>query len=88
MSGIDDLLAEREITHGDFSHVAVLANAIQHTLRCSSGHERLPVEAVVALDMIAVKIARIIAGDAEHADHWQDIAGYATLIARMCEGER
>jgi len=32
-----------------------------------------------ALDQIAAKIARILCGDANYADHWHDIASYAQL---------
>jgi hypothetical protein len=35
-----------------------------------------------ALDMTAHKIGRILAGDPDHKDHWDDIAGYTTLVAR------
>ena len=31
--------------------------------------------------MIACKIARILSGDPNWRDHWDDIAGYATLVA-------
>jgi hypothetical protein len=34
--------------------------------------------------MIAHKIGRIIAGDPDFRDHWDDLAGYATLIAQKC----
>ena len=88
MTGIDNLLAERERTHGSFRHVAKLAHGLQEVMHRAPGHELLSAEKVVALDMIALKIARIIAGDDTHADHWRDIAGYATLIADMCEGKR
>lgn len=33
-----------------------------------------------AIDMILMKISRIVAGDAGHIDSWHDIAGYATLV--------
>ena len=35
--------------------------------------------------MIAHKIGRILAGDPNHIDHWLDIAGYATLVAKELE---
>jgi hypothetical protein len=35
-----------------------------------------------ALDQIAVKLARICAGDPACADHWRDLAGYAWLAKR------
>jgi len=40
---------------------------------------------IEALEMICVKMARILAGDPDHADHWDDIAGYARLVARDCQ---
>lgn len=38
-----------------------------------------------SLDMILHKIGRIIAGDPTHADHWDDIAGYAKLVSIYLE---
>ena len=40
-----------------------------------------------ALEMICHKIARIVAGDPDFADHWRDIAGYATLVANELEAK-
>ena len=37
-----------------------------------------------SLDMIAHKIGRILAGDPDFRDHWDDIAGYAKLVADKC----
>jgi len=36
-------------------------------------------EQAEALEMIAVKIARILSGDPEYPDHWDDVIGYAKL---------
>ena len=41
---------------------------------------------IEALDMICHKIARIINGDPNHLDSWQDIAGYARLVAERLQG--
>ena len=35
-----------------------------------------------SLEVIATKIGRILGGDPTHKDHWDDIAGYAELVAR------
>jgi hypothetical protein len=40
-----------------------------------------------ALYMICHKISRIINGDADYADSWHDIAGYATLVDKRLNGE-
>ena len=39
-----------------------------------------------ALDMIFHKIGRIVNGDANYADSWIDIAGYAKLVSDRLEG--
>jgi hypothetical protein len=41
----------------------------------------------ILLEMIAHKIARILSGDPNHRDHWEDIAGYAELVVREIDGE-
>ena len=41
----------------------------------------IPPHHVEALEMIALKMSRAIMGDPQHEDNWDDIAGYATLIA-------
>jgi hypothetical protein len=33
-----------------------------------------------ALDMIAVKISRILTGDPNYSDNWHDIQGFAKLV--------
>ena len=38
-----------------------------------------------ALDMIALKLSRILSGQANFKDHWDDIAGYAKLASEACK---
>jgi hypothetical protein len=75
---LDDLLAKRNATHGNFALNAALSQELKRVLR-----RRNPLTDVQreALEAIAGKIARILAGDPNHEDHWDDIAGYATLVA-------
>ena len=73
-----EILNERETTHGAFVNVSQTARALKHIF-----HQRqFSDEMVEALDMIATKLARIVEGDPNMLDHWEDIAGYATLAAR------
>ena len=39
-----------------------------------------------ALEMIQHKIARILNGDPDYADSWDDIAGYAKLVSDRLKG--
>jgi hypothetical protein len=41
-----------------------------------------------ALDMIQHKVARILNGNANHQDHWVDIAGYAELEHQILKREQ
>jgi hypothetical protein len=75
------LLAEREKTHGDFAIHAQVTCAIKDVMTNYNNWGDLHVTQREALDMIAHKIGRILAGDPDFKDHWDDIAGYAKLIA-------
>ena len=82
---VDQILADRQKTHGDFGEVAVIAQAIKTIIR---GHAQLlSPDQREALDIIATKIARILSGDANEPDHWLDIVGYATLALRSIQNE-
>ena len=82
---INDILNEREKTHGDFQDAATVAQIQKVNLRKGPGWGSLMDDQKEALDMIASKIARIMCGDPEIKDHWSDIAGYATLIANKLD---
>src|SRR5271169_3768607 len=90
-----DLLIERGKTHGDYE---IHASITQNLKRCMcNAHKITPCSDTLqlawldlgdaqreALDMIAHKIGRILAGDPDFRDHWDDIAGYAKLVADRC----
>jgi hypothetical protein len=78
----DQLLSERGKTHGDFSDHASVTYAIKDAIHSLGNADKLTVVQREALDMIAHKIGRIMAGDPNHADHWDDIAGYARLVSQ------
>lgn len=40
-----------------------------------------------ALGNIGTKLARLLTGDPNYDDNWRDIAGYATLMVSICNGE-
>lgn len=78
----DPLLVARERMHGDFRTTADIAQVLKRMVR----HYRpeLPNTQLEALDMICVKMARVLSGDASWEDHWADIAGYAKLGQEGC----
>ena len=79
---IEKILAERGKTHGDFRIHAAITDAIKFRMHSSSKWSYLSPTQREALDMTAHKIGRILAGDPNLKDHWDDIAGYTTLISR------
>ena len=78
----DTLLAERGKTHGDFGEHAQITQDLKDVMRLSAGWTRLSPAQREALEMNAHKIGRILAGDPNFADHWDDIAGYSRLVAQ------
>lgn len=82
MSDPDALTTERGETHGEWGEQAHLAYALRHTLRSSRNWNDLDPAYSEALEMIAVKISRILTGVPGFKDHWDDIAGYAYLASK------
>jgi hypothetical protein len=73
------LTTERKNQHGDWTTQAEMANRLKEQLRRSPNWGGMVPMQKEALDMIATKMSRIVAGDPMHDDHWDDISGYAFL---------
>ena len=76
-----NLLNEREKTHGDYSLVAAVSQALKSALRLGP-YDEVPAIHRESLEMICVKMARIVCGNHWERDHATDIAGYANLIIK------
>ena len=72
------ILNERESSHGDFSTTAMIAQDLKSIVRGNS--HKLDNRQAESLDLICTKIARLLSGDNNCKDTWDDIAGYANLI--------
>lgn len=81
----DALVADRGQIHGQWSHQSDICQHMKQYAMGQPGYEKLSRSQRDGLDMILVKISRILAGDPNHKDHWDDIAGYARLVARELE---
>lgn len=86
---VTKILDERGDRYGNYLEQTRISNAL---LAVIDGHLRrqdktLEADQADALNMIAVKIARIVNGDPDYADNWTDIAGYATLVAERLQGK-
>lgn len=83
MTDIDALLTERGSRYGKFEGHAKIAQDLKHDMRVVAGVDKwnsLAPDQREALEMIAHKIARILNGDPDYGDSWDDIAGYAKLV--------
>jgi len=87
---INETLAERERSYGDFENFSMVAKMLKQIIRNEiEDCEDLPGQwedyFTESLEMIIHKIVRIINGDPYHMDSWRDIAGYATLVVNILE---
>jgi uncharacterized protein DUF6378 len=76
-----ELLLIRGQTHGDFTSHAEIAMGLKEVMEDQPNWKRLSNVQKQALHMIQDKIGRILAGNPDHKDHWDDIAGYAKLVS-------
>ena len=78
---INETLAAREKTYGDYEKVALISQVIKDILKEGEQYIYLRAYQLESLDMIANKMARIVNGDPKYYDSWHDIEGYAKLVS-------
>ena len=81
MNNIDATLAERGQRYGEFDAHADITQNIKAAMASGQNWLSLENDMKEALEMVAHKISRILAGDPRYDDSWVDIAGYATRVA-------
>lgn len=89
MTEREPLLQERQTTHGSFTKNAVISQELKtifdENLEFRGASTEVHSVHREALDMIALKLSRILSGHANFKDHWDDIAGYAKLASEVCD---
>ena len=84
---IDNILDERGSRYGKFIDQAKISQSLQATLRhANNSWDKMQPDQREALEMIARKLGRIVNGDPDYIDSWDDIAGYAKLVADRLRG--
>lgn len=81
MTELKDILAQRRCTHGDYTDNARVAQTLLGVMAAEPGWQRLSDVQKETMWMFAHKQARILGGDPNVHDHWDDIAGYAKLTS-------
>lgn len=78
-------ISARGVRYGKFIECARIARSIKRAFVDSPNWSELGDDQAEALEMIALKIARVLNGDPSDADSWHDICGYAKLVADRLE---
>jgi hypothetical protein len=76
---MNTMLQDRRVTHGDFTDHARITQGLKAIVRCEDSWFALNSCQRESVEMILHKIGRILAGDPNFKDHWDDIAGYAKI---------
>lgn len=79
---IETVLANREQSHGLYRDQATFAQSLKRFVRSSKNWERLDPCQAQSIEACCDKISRILIGNYNEPDHWQDISGYASLVVR------
>jgi len=69
----------KQKTHGDYKNTANISQSLKNVMSGGENWDALKDTQREALELIAMKIARILSGDHNFRDHWDDIEGYAEL---------
>jgi hypothetical protein len=77
---IDATLSARGAVYGSYPEQCRISQNIKRAMMDSPNWAALSDDKKEALEIIAVKMGRILNGDPEYADSWHDIAGYAKLV--------
>ena len=86
---VNTVLNEREDQYGSYmqsSDTAIKIKSAMHNAIARNDLHLYP-DQLMSLDMIAVKVSRIVNGNPSYRDSWLDIAGYAMLVADRLEGK-
>lgn len=78
---IEEILEERNARYGKFYDHARITQNLKSVMKDSRMWDSLTVDKKEALEMVQHKIGRILNGDPDYKDSWDDIIGYAKLVA-------
>jgi hypothetical protein len=87
MTDITETMTARQNLYGKFRDNAKISQLLKNVVVQGPTHFRLDWTQTEALEMICHKIARIVCGDPDYADSWDDIAGYALRVVEVLREE-
>lgn len=77
---IDGMLKERGSRYGSFKGHSNITQDLKDRMRDTPRWNDLENDQKEALEMVAHKIGRILNGDPNYLDSWDDIIGYVKLV--------
>jgi hypothetical protein len=84
---VTSILDQRGSVYGDFENIAHVAQELKLAARDGGKWDALPHDVKESVEMICTKISRIVNGEPEYLDNWDDICGYAKLVADRIRGK-
>lgn len=87
MAELNDILDERGKRYGTFEGHAKITQELKRAMHAHPNWSKLPDDAKEALEMNQHKVGRILNGDPNYADSWDDIGGYAKLVSDRIGGK-
>lgn len=89
MSDVNKTLRDRDPRYGNFFVQARVSQGLKAVMSGTPNWDSMSDFQREALELIAIKISRILNGDPAYKDSWHDIAGYARLAEEQLEqGEK
>jgi hypothetical protein len=82
---LQDILDKRGSVYGDFRRNGDVSQALKDVMHGTENWKYMSNAQREALDMVALKISRILTGDPRYIDNWVDGAGYMQRIAQIID---
>lgn len=86
MAEVDEILRARGSVYGPFIMNGQISQATKDIWRLTPNWPSMSSDNREALDNIALKVSRILSGNPEYQDNWDDIAGYAQRVSYRIQG--
>lgn len=83
MDETQDTLHAKEASHGPYRDQARFSQLLKGIVHKHKNWNGIPGEQKEAIDVILMKVSRIIAGNHDEPDHYLDISGYAMLCYNL-----
>ena len=85
---IKEIVDARGAVYGSMMENGRMSQGLKDQMRTAKNWKNIPPMHREALDMIQHKISRLLNGDYDHLDSWDDIAGYSRVVRdELTKGE-